>query len=118
MYDEWLARELEQLAEICPSTGEDILKQIYQWRHDVSKAWASALLASAFAFIGTAALSVIKSELKAFSLATWILVAAGGAAILCGGFALRRLQALLPEFLFAIQVFGAHRRNIHGGPSL
>jgi len=114
-YD-WLPEELELLARACPKGGEEILKQVYQWQHELSKAWALALLGSAFAFLGTAALSLVKSELDVRSWATWTLVATGGAAILAGALQLRRLRALLPEYLLTVQTYGFYRNSLPASP--
>lgn len=112
MLQDWLVEELEKLAHSCPETGEEIVKQLYQWQHDVSKAWALALLGAAFAFIGTAAVSLLKSELQASSWTTWILVATGGLAILFGSLTLRRLRGLLPEYLVALHTYTFFRNRV------
>ena len=118
MFHAWLAEELEELARSCPNTGEDVLKQLYQWEHDLSKAWALALLGSAFAFVGTAALSLVRSEVDALSWATWILVLTGGLAIILGALALRRLHGLIAEYLLALHAYTYYRDSIYGGGSV
>lgn len=104
-----LTGELEDLARATPVNGEDIVKQVYQWRHDTLKTWALALFAGALTFISAAAIAALKMELKASSLSTYILVGAGAAAIVSATVILFRLQRLVSEYLLAVQLFLLYR---------
>lgn len=109
----WLIGELQRLAQACPATGEEVVKQVYQWEHDASKAWSLALLGAALAFVGSAAVALLKDELNASSLTIWLLVSAAGLAVLFGVWTLHRLRALLPEYLTTVQTFTYLRNRAH-----
>lgn len=113
MRQDRLIDELYKLAQSCPTTGEDVVKQLYQWEHDASKTWSLAWLAAALAFIGSAALSLLKAEVRPSSFAIWMLVIAGALAIAFGAWTLRRLHGLLPEYLTTLHTFTRLRDRAH-----
>ncbi len=111
MRRKWTVGHLATLAELCPESGEDHVKQLFQWEHDVSKAWALALLGAAFAFIGSAALSLLEADVETSSVTTWAFVTAGAAAIVFSAFTLRSLRDLPPEYLHTLHMFSRLRRQ-------
>jgi len=109
MSRKWTVEHIEALAELCPETGEDHVKQLFQWEHDVSKGWALALLGAALAFIGSAALSFIDKD------AGWwaaLFLVVGGLALALVAYTLNTLSDLSDQYLDMVHRFARARNGM------
>jgi hypothetical protein len=97
--------DLLDLAASRPRDGESAIKQSYEWRRDIWKTTAIALLTAALSLIASLAVSELKSEITASPWQVWVIAGSAVVVAMVAGLFLLQAARVQREYIVALSIY-------------